>query len=92
MIAKVHFFGVEQGGRHNPPQTGFRPQLDIRGTHTSCVVESLDDETVFVFGKDHRISLKLMFPDQYPEPLKVGDVVKLYEGSKLIGEGEVVAL
>lgn len=89
-IAEITFFGTEKGGRHNPPQTGYHPQIDIRGIHTSCVIESLGEEEVFAFDKEHLVSLKLMFPDRYHGALNVGDAVSLYEGNRLIGTGKIV--
>ncbi len=88
-IAIVTFFGAIKGGRLNPPQTGFRPQIDIRGVHTSCIVESLDNE-LFSFDKEHRVSLKLMFPEHFQDVLNVGEAVNFYEGNKLIGSGKIV--
>jgi translation elongation factor EF-Tu-like GTPase len=84
------FFDDAHGGRSNPPVSGFHPQVDIRGTHTSCVVESLSGDEVLVFGEPHRVSLKLMFPDQYPNAFAIGDKLNFYEGHKLIGTGEVM--
>jgi len=89
-VARILFFGADKGGRYSPPQTGFRPQVDIHGIHTSCVIESLGGEVAFSFEREHRVSLKLMFPDQYPDAFKVGDALNLYEGSKLIGTGSVI--
>jgi len=89
-VARILFFGADKGGRYSPPQTGCRPQINIHGIHTSCVIEGLDGEVAFSFDREHRVSLKLMFPDQYPDELKVGDAVNLYEGNKLIGTGRVI--
>lgn len=89
-VAMVTFWGADKGGRFSPPSSGFRPQVDLRGVHTSCVIESVDNEEVFSFEMEHRVLLKLMFPDQYPDAFKVGDAVSFYEGSKLIGSGRVI--
>ena len=89
-VARILFFGADKGGRYSPPQSGFRPQIDIHGIHTSCIIESLDGEVVFSFEKEHRVLLKPMFPDQYPDAFKIGDAVNIYEGSKLIGTGRVI--
>ena len=90
-IANIIFYSSGKGGRYTPPQTGFRPQINIGGIHTSCVVNSLNGEQFFDFDKEYNVFLELMFPDQYELPCKGGDKISLYEGSKLIGEGEIVA-
>ena len=89
-VASLRFFGPTEGGRQTPPVTGFRPQIDIGGIHTSCVVTKLDGGEIFSFGEEHRASLALMFPDQYKVTFNVDDVVRLYEGSKLIATGRIV--
>jgi len=89
-IAKVVFWGSEKGGRFSPPQSGFRPQIDVGSVHTSCWVESLDGKTVFEFDIEHNVMLKMLYPDEYEKKLTVGSPVHLYEGSKLIGSGRIL--
>jgi translation elongation factor EF-Tu-like GTPase len=78
--------------RFTPSQAGFRPQVDVRGTHTSCIVESLSGDELLSPCREHRVSLKLMFPDQHPSAFEVGDSVRLYEGSNLIATGKIIEL
>jgi translation elongation factor EF-Tu-like GTPase len=91
VIASLKFLGPDEGGRNTPPKTGFRPQIDINGVHTSCVVSGIGGVEEFSFGKEHEVSLALMFPEQYKHSFKLNDKVGLYEGSKLIATGHVVA-
>lgn len=92
ITAKVRFWGADKGGRYSPPYTGFHPQIEISGEYTSCSVESIDGEEVFGFDKEHRVSLRLMFPDRYPNAFEIGESVNLYEGSKQIGTGTVLGM
>lgn len=90
VVAVVRFLERVQGGRHSPPQSGFRPQVNIRGDHTSCVVESVEGVREFAFGLEHRVNLTLTFPAQYPNAFKVGDAIDFYEGNRRIGHGHIV--
>lgn len=93
LTATVVFLGVEGSGRYTPPVSGFRPQIDVDGKlHSSCVVESLDGTEVFVFGQTYRVTLRPMFPERYPDAFVVGGPVRLFEGGRLIGRGEITAV
>lgn len=90
--ASIFFLSTGSGGRLTAPQSGFHPQVDLGGVHTSCIVESLDGETLFSLGEEHKVSLKLMFPNQNQNPFKLAQVINLYEGDKRIGVGKITEL
>lgn len=90
-IAIVRFWGKEKGGRQNPPLSGYRPHVYLQGMYTSCFIEGFDGkEAPFAFEQEHRVKLRLMFPDYFPGALKVGDEVNFYEGARQIGSGVVI--
>ncbi len=90
LLAQVVFFGSDRGGREIPPQSGFHPQLEVGEHHTSCVVEAVVSETtVMPFDIQHEVQLTLLFPEQYVACLADGSRMRLFEGSKVIGEGVV---
>ncbi len=91
-LAMVEFFDAEHGGRNAPPLSGFRPQIEINGLHTSCTVDSADGAVTFEFGVKHKVLLRLMHPSHFPSTWLVGTTVHLFEGNKLIGSGEVIEL
>jgi hypothetical protein len=90
LIAEVAFLSPQQGRRRTPPQSGYHPQIDAGGVFTSCVIESLGEETTFAFNTLHRVSLRLLFPDEYHDAFAVGSGVRFYEGSHLIGSGTIL--
>lgn len=93
LIATVAFLCEQEGGRRTPPWSGYRPQIEVRADlHSSCVVESLDGAEHFAFGRAHRVVLEPMFPQRYPGAFAVGGPVKLFEGGRLIGRGEIAAV
>jgi translation elongation factor EF-Tu-like GTPase len=89
-MAIVEFFDATTGGRNTPPMSGLRPQVELAGVHTSCTVDSVDGAPTFSFGIKHRVTLALLHPSRFPGALEAGMVVRLFEGSKLIGLGKVV--
>ena len=90
IIAWVKFLSSDEGGRKSPPFSGYHPQVAVGNELTSCVIESLNGETIFAFDKKHRVSLRLMFSDQYPDPFTVGQTIYFYEGSHLVGSGIIL--
>lgn len=93
LTATVAFLGEEEGGRRTPPCPGYRPQIEVsEDLHSSCVVESLDGAERFVFGRAHRVVLAPMFPQHYPDAFAVGGPVRLFEGGRLVGRGEITAV
>lgn len=89
-VAQVSFLGPDMGGRRTRPESGYHPQLDADGVLTSCVIESLDGETIFEFDTPYRVSLRLLFPDLHRDAFAVGSPVRFYEGSHLIGTGTIL--
>jgi hypothetical protein len=77
-LARVTFLEPEQGGRHTPPQSGYHPQIDAGGEYTSCAIESLNEETVFEFGKEYMVRLRLLFPEFYRGRFAPGNTYGLY--------------
>lgn len=91
-IAQVVFPGPDKGGQQTLPQSGYHPQIDAGGVYTSCVIESLGDQTTFAFDTIHRVSLRLLFPDEYLDAFAVGSDVRFYEGSHLVGSGTILEI
>jgi hypothetical protein len=89
-IARVQFLGPDKGGRSIPPQSGYHPQVDVGGQYTSCAIESLSDEAVFAFGREHVVRLRLLFPEHYRHAFSLGGAVRFYEGHHLVGEGTIL--
>ena len=101
IYASVRFLDEGEGGRVNPPQPGYHPQLKIGALMTSCVIESCDENlTTFSFKKHHNVSLRLMFEKEVEAStvrelhalFPRGSQVEFYEGSRKIAEGRVIEI
>jgi len=90
ITARIRFLTVEEGGRLDPARDGIRPQLKLGDVLTSCVVSSLDGVSVFDAGVMYDVGLEVMFWDEYSHLFSRQNPVELFDGSRLIAEGEVV--
>ena len=89
MLAKVVFFGPDKGGRHSPPEPGYRPQLNFGDVQTSCVIGEGEAVDQYDFDVEHLVSLRLMFADVYGDRVYSGASFSLCEGSRLIGTATI---
>jgi hypothetical protein len=89
-IARVKFFRPQHDPGDWRPRPGYHPQVDAGGVYTSCVIERLDDETMFDFEREYTVRLRLLFPEEYRDAFSVGSPVHLYEGSRPVGSGIIL--
>ena len=92
-VAKIYWIKQEDGGRRNIPFTNmYAPQITLDE-------EERDDAigwSAFVINKESIIYDRttiadiMLFSEKCPYELKVGVKFKLYEGSRLIANGEVI--
>jgi hypothetical protein len=90
ITARIRFLTVEEGGRLDTARDGIRPQLKLGDVMTSCVVSSSDGASVFDAGVVYDVRLEIMFWDQYSHLFSRQNPVQLFDGSRLIAEGEVL--
>ena len=86
--ALLRFLDKKEGGRINPPMSGYRPHLKIDDYYTSCIITSETDE-VFKFGFDHDVLIEFMFDIEETASVKSGFNVGIYEGNRLVGHGYI---
>jgi hypothetical protein len=92
VIARVRFLGPKQGGSSSPPLPGYHPQVAVGDQFTSCAIESLEGDAAFAFEREHLVSLRLLFPDHYPDAFTIGSEVRFYEGHHFVGSGVVLEI
>ena len=89
--AKIIFLSKEQGGRHTPPSSGYKPNIKIGEILTSCIVTPVDSSiTIMDFGIEYFVFIELQFESLYLDNIYKGIKIHLYEGRKLIGMGEFI--
>ncbi len=92
-LAEVTFWGPDNDGRINPPESGFHPQLHVDDILTSCLIESTDkDLKYFRFNIPYEVILSPMLLDVCKRKLTEGSEVIIFEGNKKIGEGKILLI
>jgi len=85
--ASVYVLKKEEGGRHTPFFTGYRPQFFFRTTDVTGSVILPDDVTMCMPGDDVQLTVEL--PAKTPVALDEGLRFALREGGKTVGSGVV---
>lgn len=81
----VYVLTKDEGGRHKPFFTGYRPQIYIRTTDVTGTVKLLEGVEMVMPGDNVEIEVELI----YPIALEVGMRFAIREGGRTIGAGTV---
>ena len=86
--AQVYVLSKEEGGRHTPFFTNYRPQFYFRTTDVTGVV-TLPEGTEMVMPGDHvTITVELI----YPVAINVGLRFAIREGGRTVGSGQITEI
>ncbi len=86
--AEVYVLTKEEGGRHTPFFTGYRPQFYFRTTDVTGVAELPEGVEMCVPGDHITMTIKLITPIAMEEGLRFA----IREGGKTVGAGTVVSI
>lgn len=89
--AEVSFLPTEQGGRHSPAHSGYRPNHDfgIAGTLNDAEHEYIGCETA-ALGSTVKTNMWFLAPQYQEGRLYPGFKFTVQEGAKIVGNGVVV--
>lgn len=85
--ARIRFLTTVEGGRRTDAISGIRPQLQLDGASTSCIVVRRDGGSLMPLGEEVEVILRPMFAEYAARFLALRSV-RLLEGSHLIAIGE----
>ncbi len=83
--AEVYILTKEEGGRHKPFFTGYRPQFYIRTTDVTGEIKLADGVEMVMPGDSAKMSVKLIVPVAMAEGLRFA----IREGGHTIGAGAI---
>jgi elongation factor Tu len=83
--AEVYVLTKEEGGRHTPFFTGYKPQFYIRTTDVTGTIELPDGVEMVMPGDNITMKLKLIEPVALEEGLRFA----IREGGRTVGAGVV---
>jgi elongation factor Tu len=86
--AEVYVLTAEEGGRHTPFFTGYRPQFYFRTTDVTGTVELLEGTEMVVPGDNVRLTVNLVNPIACEEQLRFA----IREGGNTVGAGVVTKI
>jgi len=86
--AQVYILTKEEGGRHKPFFTGYRPQFYIRTTDVTGEIKLPDGVEMVMPGDDAKMSVKLIVPVAVNEGLRFA----IREGGHTIGAGAITKI
>ena len=84
--AQVYILTKEEGGRHTPFFTGYRPQFYIRTTDVTGEVKLPDGVEMVLPGDNTEMDLVLMYPVALEDNLRFA----IREGGKTVGSGVII--
>jgi elongation factor Tu len=86
--AEVYVLSKEEGGRHTPFFTGYKPQFYIRTTDVTGTIELPEGVEMVMPGDNIRMKIRLL----YPVALEKGLRFAIREGGKTVGAGTVTSI
>jgi elongation factor Tu len=86
--AEVYVLSKEEGGRHTPFFTGYRPQFYFRTTDVTGTAALLDGAEMCMPGDNIRMSVELLTPVAMDEQLRFA----IREGGRTVGAGVVTKI
>ncbi|MBM4080251.1 MAG: elongation factor Tu, partial [Planctomycetes bacterium] len=86
--AEVYILSKEEGGRHTPFFTGYRPQFYFRTTDVTGAVKLLGGAEMVMPGDNVKVEAELITPIAMEEKLRFA----IREGGKTVGAGVVTKI
>jgi len=86
--AEVYVLSKEEGGRHTPFFSGYRPQFYFRTTDVTGTANLLGDAEMCMPGDNAKISVELMSPIAMDEGVRFA----IREGGRTVGSGVVTKI
>ena len=81
--AQIYILSKEEGGRHTPFFTGYKPQFYIRTADVTGQIALPEGMEMAMPGDDVKITLELMYPVALEEGLRFA----VREGGRTVGAG-----
>jgi elongation factor Tu len=81
--AQVYVLSKEEGGRHTPFFSGYKPQFYIRTTDVTGSIELPEGVEMVMPGDNIKMKIKLI----YPVALEIGLRFAIREGGRTVGAG-----
>ena len=86
--AQVYVLSKEEGGRHTPFFSNYRPQFYFRTTDVTGVIELKEGIEMIMPGDNAELTVKLI----HPIAIELGPKFSIREGGRTVGAGNVIKI
>ena len=86
--ARVYILGKDEGGRHNPFYSNYRPQFYFRTTDVTGVIQLPEGTEMVMPGDNTEMTVQLIQPIAMEEGLRFA----IREGGRTVGAGQVTKI
>ena len=86
--AEVYVLKKEEGGRHTPFMSGYKPQFYLRTTDVTGAVDLAEGVEMIMPGDNAQIKVELIYPVAIEEGLRFA----IREGGRTVGAGVVTKI
>jgi len=90
--AIMNFIKSEEGGRECPVFSGYRPAHLVKEDYLTTGIHNYYDREKVELGEDVLGTITFISPEAYPNCLWVGKVIKIQEGSHIVGYAKVTKI
>lgn len=84
----IYVLSKEEGGRHSPFFTGYRPQFYFRTTDVTGTIELPQDKQMVMPGDNTEITVELIYPIAMDKGLRFA----IREGGRTVASGQVIEI
>lgn len=78
--------------RKTPVRNGYRPDHMIKNNYLTCGIHHYDN-TEWVEPNSSAVgTITFIFPENYPHCLRVGKVINIHEGARVVGTAEITEI
>jgi elongation factor Tu len=90
--AEVSFISTAEGGRSTPALSGYQPIHQVLPDYLPSGRHWYKDKEQVLPGESAVAEIWFLTPDQYPKSLHVGKIIRIQEGSRLVGHAKVLKI
>jgi translation elongation factor EF-Tu-like GTPase len=88
--AEVTFLATAEGGRSTCAVSGYRPNHLVLPNYLTSGHHEYKDKDQFQPGESAVTDIWFLAPEQYPKSMRVGKVIRVQEGGRLVGHAKVL--
>jgi len=90
--AEITLLSAEEGGRHSPVFSGYRPAHKVRENYLTTGVHTYSNVEHVLPGQMVRGTITFIAPEAYPHCLWEGREIDVQEGGRVVGRARITKI